>query len=148
MARVRQKDTRPERVVAAALRALGHGYRKNVRTLPGSPDFANRRAGWAILVNGCYWHHHSCRRGTTPTRNREFWTAKFDANRARDARAIRALRALGLRVVLVWECETPDIDRLALRLRALRSVRQRPGSAPKRTPPAGPADESPPLSSR
>lgn len=105
MRRVRQKGTKPEMIVGAALRSLGLAYRKNVRALPGSPDFANRRGRWAVFVNGCYWHHHRCRRGTVPTRNRDFWVAKFVANRSRDARKVGALRRLGFRVLLVWECE-------------------------------------------
>lgn len=126
MSRVGQKNTKPEILVAQALRQSGHGYRKNVRDLPGRPDFANKHRKWAILVNGCYWHHHHCRRGTVPTRNREFWLAKFEANRKRDAKVIRKLRAMGFRVLLVWECEALDRLRLPLRLAALPALTQRP----------------------
>ncbi len=67
MGRVRQKGTEAELAVGRALRALGAAYRLNVETLPGSPDFANRKRGWAIFVNGCYWHHHrGCKRATVP----------------------------------------------------------------------------------
>ncbi len=90
MGRVRQRDTRPEQAVALALRSLGIAYRKNVRGLPGSPDFANKSGKWAVFVHGCFWHRHTgCRRATTPKANREFWLTKFAANRTRDARAIR-----------------------------------------------------------
>lgn len=107
MKRVRQKGTSAELKVAAALRRLGYSYRKNVRSLPGSPDFANQKLGWVVFVNGCYWHHHTnCRRATIPSTNRDFWTAKFRDNRKRDAKAVRDLRLKGFQVVLVWECET------------------------------------------
>lgn len=105
MARIRQSGTKPELMVARALRELGIGYRKNARDLPGSPDFVNRGRRWAIFVNGCYWHHHRCRRGTVPKRNRDFWVAKFVTNRRRDARSIRELRRRGFDVLLIWECE-------------------------------------------
>lgn len=106
MGRVRQAGTRAELEVGAALRKLGLSYRKNVRALPGSPDFANRRSRWTVFVNGCYWHHHKgCRRATIPKSNRGFWTEKFVSNRRRDAQAIRRLRQLGFRVALVWECQ-------------------------------------------
>jgi DNA mismatch endonuclease (patch repair protein) len=105
MGRVRQAGTKAELEIGAALRTLGLFYRKNVRSLPGSPDFANRSARWAVFVNGCYWHHHKgCRRATVPKSNRDFWLGKFAANRRRDARALRELRRMGFRVVLVWEC--------------------------------------------
>jgi DNA mismatch endonuclease (patch repair protein) len=35
----------------------------------------------------------------------DFWNAKLDANKARDARAVRALKAEGWRVVTCWECQ-------------------------------------------
>lgn len=122
MARIRQRGTAPERAVAKAMRDIGLAYRKNVRGLPGSPDFANRRRRWALFVQGCYWHHHRCPRGTTPARNRAFWLEKFAINRARDARAIRALRKMGFRVVVIWECQSRDPIALAKRLRDLLGI--------------------------
>ncbi|MCX7631550.1 MAG: very short patch repair endonuclease [Geminicoccaceae bacterium] len=121
MKRVRQKRTAPEDAVAAALRGLGIRYRRNVRTLPGSPDFANVKRGWAMFVMGCFWHHHTnCPRATVPSRNRPYWEQKFRDNRKRDAEKIRRLRALGLSVVVVWECEIEDrSDRSMEKLRAL-----------------------------
>ena len=109
MSRVRQKGSSAELKVAAELRRLGAAYRKNVRGLAGSPDFANRRRGWAVFVNGCFWHQHTgCKRATIPKANNAFWVAKFAANRERDARAVHALRQAGFRVAIVWECEAPS----------------------------------------
>ena len=105
MGQIRQKGSSAELKVATELRRLGAAYRKNVRALPGSPDFANRRRRWAIFVNGCFWHQHTgCKRATVPQANNAFWVAKFVANRQRDARAVRALRLAGFRVAIVWEC--------------------------------------------
>ena len=117
LARVRRTKTSAEEEVARLLRAHGLHYRRNVRSLPGSPDFANRRRGWAIFVNGCFWHHHTaCARATVPKNNRAFWEDKFAANRRRDAAKIRGLRALGFRVLVIWECE---LDGCAARLERL-----------------------------
>ncbi|WP_333823428.1 very short patch repair endonuclease [Pinisolibacter sp.] len=117
LARVRRTKTSAEEEVARLLRGLGLHYRRNVRTLPGSPDFANRTRGWAIFVNGCFWHHHTaCSRATMPKNNRAFWEDKFAANRRRDAAKIRGLRALGFRVLVIWECE---LDGCAARLERL-----------------------------
>lgn len=110
MKRVRQKRTKPEEIVAAALTTMGIRYRRNVRSLPGSPDFANKKRKWAIFVMGCFWHHHTnCKRATIPTRNRDFWTTKFSDNRRRDARKLRLLRRVGYRVQLIWECQTAQV---------------------------------------
>lgn len=107
MGRVRQHGTGAEQAVALRLRARGLSYRRNDRKLPGSPDFANRRAGFAIFVHGCFWHRHEgCDRATVPRRNRAFWLEKFDQNVARDLQNQTDLRALELDVLVVWECET------------------------------------------
>ena len=125
MRRVRQRNTRAELIVAAMLRGLGLRYRKNVRKLPGTPDFANRRHRWAIFVHGCYWHHHKgCKRATVPTRNRDFWVAKFDANRTRDAKAVHALRNSGFKVVIVWECEALAHNRAMSKLLQISETRR------------------------
>jgi len=106
MARVRQRGTKPELLTGAALRSLGLRYRKNVRGLPGTPDFANRSAKWAVFVHGCFWHRHpNCKRTTTPKSNIDFWLAKFEANQSRDERAEAELRSLGFSVIVIWECE-------------------------------------------
>ena len=112
MRAVRQTGTAAERVVRAWLRSQGVAYRIAPRMLPGRPDLANRRAGWALFVHGCFWHgHEGCRRATTPKRNAAFWTAKVASNRARDAAKEAALRALGLTVRVVWACEIEALAR-------------------------------------
>ena len=117
MRRVRQRGTKAEEEVAVALRELGVRFRRNVKTLPGSPDFANQFQRWAIFVHGCFWHRHAkCRRATTPSRNREFWLDKFDTNKRRDRKKARLLRSMGFRVLTVWECQTCHDVRLRRRL--------------------------------
>jgi len=120
MASVRQRDTTAEIVVRRALRALGHQFRVRNRDLPGSPDIANRTRRWAVFVHGCFWHRHKgCIRTTTPKRNRKFWTSKFELNQERDRRALRKLRRLGYKAVVVWECETEIASLLNQKLQKL-----------------------------
>jgi DNA mismatch endonuclease (patch repair protein) len=77
MQRVRRSGTPAEENVAACCRKLGLAYRRNPRSLPGSPDLANKSRLWAIFVNGCFWHHHTgCVKGTMPKRNGDFWGEK------------------------------------------------------------------------
>ena len=123
MGRVQQKDTAAETAVGAVLRGLGAAYRKNVRALPGSPDFANRKRRWAVFVNGCFWHGHTgCYRATAPKGNNAFWVAKFARNRARDAKAVRALRKAGFRVAIVWECQAEAAGRKLLKVLEPRRI--------------------------
>jgi DNA mismatch endonuclease (patch repair protein) len=118
---VRRSGTTPEEAAGKVLNALKLKFRRGNRGLPGSPDFANRAQGWALFVHGCYWHHHAgCSRATIPKNNGTFWKAKFADNRRRDARAARALRAAGFRVVTVWECQTRDPVKLTRLLSKLQ----------------------------
>lgn len=140
LGRIRQSDTEPEQAVRRFLYASGLRFRVRNRDLTGSPDIANRTGRWAVFVHGCFWHRHpSCRRSTTPKRNREFWMAKFDANVERDRRSVEALRELGYRVAVVWECETEDPVSLAAALEVIRSSES--GSR-KRAPRAGSSNRS------
>ncbi|WP_087120453.1 very short patch repair endonuclease [Brevundimonas sp. SH203] len=116
MSKVRQKGTDAEERVAFALRELGVRYRRNVRSLPGTPDFANRKRGWVIQVHGCFWHGHDCKRGTLPAHNREAWEAKLARNKTRDIEVEQSLIALGLNVATIWECELKDVAALKNRL--------------------------------
>ena len=121
LSEIRQHGTTPELEVRKILRSMSIAYRTSNRDLPGSPDLANRSKKWAIFVHGCFWHRHEqCHRSTTPKRNRTFWLEKFNANVARDKRAIARLQSLGYRVLTLWEC---DIElRQAKVAKALRQM--------------------------
>jgi len=117
MRRVRREDTEPELKVRRILARLGLRYRVTVRGLPGTPDIANRTNRWAVFVHGCFWHGHpGCRLATVPKTNTRWWLEKLTANRARDQRKVRALRARGIRVLTVWQCQTDQPARLERRL--------------------------------
>jgi DNA mismatch endonuclease (patch repair protein) len=113
MARIRSENTRPEILTRAAVHALGLRFRKHVSCLPGKPDIANRTRKWAIYVHGCFWHsHRGCKLASAPKSNRQYWGQKLRRNQARDADKISALRALGFKVLVVWECDVRDGSRL------------------------------------
>ena len=113
MQKVKQRNTKPEIVVRRAAHALGYRFRLHRRDLPGSPDIVLPRHKVAVFVHGCFWHRHpGCRYASTPKANAEFWLNKFSHNVERDARKERELRALGWRVLVIWECETRDRARL------------------------------------
>jgi DNA mismatch endonuclease, patch repair protein len=116
MAAVRSHDTKPEKVVRSILHSLGLRFRLHQRSLPGSPDIVLRRHGAVVLVHGCFWHGHECRRGKMPSSRQDFWIPKLAGNRERDARQVRELNALGWRVLTIWECEVKDVAKLSRRL--------------------------------
>ena len=105
MRRVRSKETRPELAVRRILRTAGIGYRLGGADLPGKPDVVMKGRRIALFVHGCFWHGHDCARGSRqPKANADYWIAKIDRNRARDARTTAILAAAGWTVVTVWEC--------------------------------------------
>lgn len=117
MKAVRQRDTAPEKAVRILLHRLGARYRICPSDLPGRPDIANKARRWCVFVHGCFWHGHaSCPRARLPKTNHRWWREKIAANRARDAHKEKALRALGFRVDVVWQCELDHEPRLARRL--------------------------------
>jgi len=66
-----------------------------------------------IFVHGCFWHRHrGCVNCTTPTNRRQWWLTKLEGNAARDKRNQAALRKLGWRSVIVWECQTEKSKRV------------------------------------
>lgn len=129
MARIRAKDTAPERLVRTMVFAMGYRYRLHVRALPGTPDlvFPGRRK--IIFVHGCFWHlHPACAMARLPKSRTDFWRAKLQGNRARDAAAVHALTLAGWRVLTLWECELGARGLLAARIAAFLGP---PGGAAK-----------------
>lgn len=117
MSRIRSQNTKPERVVGSLLHRMGFRYRLYRRDLPGTPDIVFTKHKSVIFVHGCFWHRHEgCKGATTPTTNIEYWTTKFAKNIERDNKNQQQLKQMGWRVILVWQCELNDLDKLALRL--------------------------------
>ena len=117
MRRIRDKNTTPEMAVRKMLHSLGYRYRLHVKELPGKPDlvFPSRRC--ILMVHGCFWHgHKGCRESRMPQSNQDYWVAKLEKNYARDRVHLRALRRLGWRVMVVWECQTENQSKIEPRL--------------------------------
>lgn len=112
MARVKNKNTAPELVVRKILHRLGFRFRLHRSDLPGNPDVVLPRHRKIILVHGCFWHGHDCPRGKRPSTKQEFWNPKLDKNQQRDKANQEKLRELGWQVLVVWECQVKDTDKL------------------------------------
>ncbi len=104
MSRIRGTNTKLEVLVRKALHARGFRFRLGGAGLPGKPDVILPKYRTAVFVHGCFWHGHSCPLYRLPRTRPEFWGAKIDSNRRRDARVESQLRESGWKVELVWEC--------------------------------------------
>ena len=117
MARITKTNTGPELAVRSLLHALGLRFRLHRSDLRGTPDIVLPGRQKVILVHGCFWHRHGCSAGSkVPRANPAYWTAKFDRNRNRDRENLARLHELGWSTLIIWECETSDIEALRVRL--------------------------------
>ena len=114
MSRIRGRDTRPEMIVRRIAHGLGFRFRLHRKDLPGRPDIVFPRHQAVIVVHGCFWHRHpGCKRASSPKTRVRYWQNKFEDNVVRDKRNETALRDLGWKVMVIWECETKDHEAVA-----------------------------------
>ncbi|MEA5669661.1 very short patch repair endonuclease [Stenotrophomonas sp. MH1] len=104
MSRIRGSNTKLEVLVRKALHARGFRYRLGGAGLPGRPDIVLPKYRTALFVHGCFWHGHDCPLFRQPKTRPEFWQAKIETNRLRDARVKAQLADMEWRVIEVWEC--------------------------------------------
>ncbi|AKF82685.1 DNA glycosylase [Myxococcus fulvus 124B02] len=104
MARIRGKDTSPERRLRSALWRVGMRFRVQMRTPYGRPDVVFPKARVALFIDGCFWHgcpEHYVR----PRTRNDFWSAKLSGNVMRDRKQTLLLEAAGWRICRFWEHE-------------------------------------------
>jgi DNA mismatch endonuclease (patch repair protein) len=91
---------------------LGARYRLHRNDLPGRPDLVFAKKKRILFVHGCFWHQHNCRRTHTPRTNLSYWSEKLERNRNRDQNNRTMLTAQGWSILVIWECEVDDHERL------------------------------------
>ncbi|MCY3943397.1 MAG: very short patch repair endonuclease [Gemmatimonadetes bacterium] len=117
MSRVRSKDTKPEMRVRRLVHGMGYRYRLHATDLPGRPDLVFRPRRKVIF----FWHRHDgCKRNRIPKspERHDFWREKLNGNARRDRLNQTALDDLGWGVLVIWECEAKNLDRVASRVTA------------------------------
>ncbi len=103
MSRIRGKGNKATELALAKLFREHSitGWRRHY-PITGKPDFAFPKHKLAVFVDGCFWH--GCpKHATQPKGNKRFWQEKLAANKARDRKVNRELRARGWRVLRIWE---------------------------------------------
>ena len=117
MALIRNKGTKPERLVRSLVHGMGYRYRLHSGNLPGRPDLVFTKRRKAIFVHGCFWHRHAgCKLARLPKSKLDFWKPKLESNRERDVRNQKALKETGWAVLVIWECELADLQTVAGRV--------------------------------
>lgn len=126
----KSKGTQPELMLSHELWHRGIRYRRNVRSVPGSPDICFKALKVAVFVDGDFWHgrdwEHTQHRIQS---NRDFWFAKIQRNMERDRRVDDRLNKMGWQVIRIWEGDvrkspsaSADLVEAALRQRQLQHL--------------------------
>jgi DNA mismatch endonuclease (patch repair protein) len=106
MQQIRSSNTKPEMLVRQFLFAKGYRYKLHHKNLPGKPDIVLPKHNTIIFIQGCFWHGHAnCKYFTVPKTRTQWWTDKINTNKANDAKAIKALKKDGWKVIEIWECK-------------------------------------------
>jgi len=117
MANIRSRHTKPELVVRSLIHNLGFRFRLHDKKMQGKPDIVLPRHKKIVLVHGCFWHMHDCKRGNvTPKTNVDYWQPKRLRNVERDKLNLEAYDAAGYKTLTIWECETRDTELLEKKL--------------------------------
>src|SRR5689334_18622718 len=97
MSKQRSRNTGTEVSLRRVLHARGLRYRIHRRPLKGvrrEADIVFMSARVAVFVDGCFWH--GCPdHATWPRNNAEFWRAKIETNKRRDADTDARFEAAG-----------------------------------------------------
>jgi DNA mismatch endonuclease (patch repair protein) len=119
MRSIRKIDTGPERTLRRLLTKLGVRYRLHGKGLPGSPDIVFRSRRKAIFVHGCFWHQHEgCALSKQPSARPHYWLPKLERNKERDRQVLEALKELGWKILVIWECELGEEPQVTKKLRS------------------------------
>ena len=119
MGNIRSKDTTPEIIVRKLAHSLGYRFRLHRKDLPGKPDLVFPSKKKIIFVHGCFWHQHddpNCKISRLPKSRIDYWIPKLQKNVERDKEHQKVLASQGWTVLVIWECEVRDIDKLARKI--------------------------------
>ncbi|HLN94936.1 MAG TPA: very short patch repair endonuclease [Flavobacterium sp.] len=118
MQAIKGKGSKIESALAKALFAIGYRYRRNDRTIFGTPDIAFRNLRIAIFVDSEFWHGKDWEvRKNDHKSNQEFWHMKIERNMLRDKRVNETLLADGWTILRFWGKDvTKNIENCVLQV--------------------------------
>lgn len=101
------KDTKPERLVETWLKTQSIAYEKHgyIKEVSAAGDFYLPMLKTHLLIDGCWWHGHSCL-----PQNKKLRPFQIRAKK-RDRLVTKKIQELGYRLIRVWECQVNKLDR-------------------------------------
>ena len=113
MSAIKSKNTKPEIAVRKVPHLMGYRFRLHGKDLPGSPDIVLSKYRTVIFVHGCFCHRNeNCKYASNPKTRQEFSNKKFTQNIKRDSEIQDKIKNLDWRSVVIWECETKNMENL------------------------------------
>ena len=103
MQAIRSSNTKAEILLAKALFSKGYRYRKNNKSVFGTPDLTFKKIKLAIFVDGEFWHGKDWenRKNNIET-NKEYWIKKIENNIKRDIKVNDILLTQNWTVLRFW----------------------------------------------
>ena len=105
MSNIRSKDTSIELILRKALWHRGIRYRKNYKSLPGTPDIAITKYRIAVFCDSEFFHGKDCEKLKLRLENGAnsvYWLKKISRNMERDMEVERTLRSREWIVLRFW----------------------------------------------
>ncbi|SFB98868.1 T/G mismatch-specific endonuclease [Bacillus sp. OV322] len=116
-----KRRSKLEDKVSKALWKKGIRFRKNEKSLYGTPDISIKTFKIVIFIDSCFWHvcpeHFKM-----PKSNLDFWIKKVNSNIERDKRVTDYYNKKGWNILRIWEHElkkdnfNDTIDALAIHI--------------------------------
>jgi DNA mismatch endonuclease (patch repair protein) len=112
MSHIHSSDTKPEVFYRKALWKWGIRYRKNVKSLFGTPDIAIKKYEIVIFIDGDFWHGHDWEKRHFSSQEEllasysDFWQNKIKRNIERDKKVNKYYRDLGWTLLRFWTSNT------------------------------------------
>ena len=106
MSAIRSTNTKDEVRLAKALWHLGYRYRKNNRTVFGTPDLTFKKLKIALFVDSEFFHGKDWETQKDRVKtNTEFWQKKIERNIQRDVEVNNYLESQNWKVIRFWSHE-------------------------------------------
>ncbi len=106
MQAIKSAGTKDEIRLAKALWHLGYRYRKNNRTVYGTPDITFKKYKIAIFVDSEFFHGKDWETQKDRVKtNTAFWQKKIERNRQHDIEVDNYLKSQGWKVIRFWSKE-------------------------------------------
>ncbi|WP_448028236.1 very short patch repair endonuclease [Brevibacillus borstelensis] len=102
MKKVKSTGSGIEERIRKELWKRGLRYRKNVKSLLGSPDLAFKNYKIVIFIDSCFWHgcNLHCR---MPESNKDYWIKKISRNKERDLEVSKYYNENSWTLIRIWE---------------------------------------------